>query len=108
MKVNSCIFISGNGSNLQSILKNSRNYNFPIKIELVISINFKSKGLKIAKKHGIPFKFIEYKNRINFEQVALYEMRKRKIRRRALCEKLHCQGLELQIWRWMADLKNQE
>ena len=25
-----------------------------------------------------------------------------------ICEKLHCQGLELQIWRWLADLKNQE
>lgn len=79
-KIKACVFISGNGSNLNSLIKSSRNYNFPIKIELVISNNFKSKGLKIAKKHEIPFRFIKYKNKINFEQVALYELRKRKIK----------------------------
>ena len=30
-KIRSCVFISGNGSNLKSIIKNSREYNFPIK-----------------------------------------------------------------------------
>ena len=29
--------ISGNGSNLKSLIKSSRDYNFPIKIELIIS-----------------------------------------------------------------------
>ena len=33
-KINTCVFISGNGSNLKSIIKNSRDYNFPININL--------------------------------------------------------------------------
>ena len=32
-----CVFISGSGTNLRSIIKNSREYNFPINIKLVIS-----------------------------------------------------------------------
>ena len=38
-KIKSCVFISGAGSNLKSIIKNSRDYNFPIKINLIISNN---------------------------------------------------------------------
>ncbi len=53
-KVKACVFISGNGSNLRSIVINSRNHNFPIKVELVISNNLKAKGLIIAKKNLIP------------------------------------------------------
>ena len=49
-KVNTCVFISGNGSNLKSILKSSRDYNFPIKIELIVSNNIKAKGIDFAKK----------------------------------------------------------
>ena len=36
-KVKSCVFISGNGSNLRSIIKSSKEDNFPIKVELIIS-----------------------------------------------------------------------
>ena len=36
-KIKTCVFISGNGSNLNSIIKSSREYNFPIKVELIIS-----------------------------------------------------------------------
>ena len=53
-KIKTCIFISGDGSNLESIIKNSREYNFPIKIELIISNNINAYGLKIAKKYSIP------------------------------------------------------
>ena len=45
-KIKTCVFISGNGSNLKSIDKKfSRDYNFPIKIELIISNNINAKGL---------------------------------------------------------------
>ena len=47
-KIKACVFISGNGSNLKSIIKNSRDYNFPIKIELIISNNIKANGLTIS------------------------------------------------------------
>ena len=56
-KVKSCVFISGNGSNLKSIIKSSRDYNFPIKIELIISNNDKAKGIEFARKYGIFYKF---------------------------------------------------
>ena len=79
-KIKSCVFISGNGTNLKSIIKSSREYNFPIKIELIISNNRKAKGLEFAKKYNIPFNFFAYDNQKNFERKALYEIKKRKIR----------------------------
>ena len=79
-KVKSCVFISGNGSNLNSIIKNSRDYTFPIKIELIITNNNKAKGLNFARKHNIPFKVFPYDNKENFERNSLNEIKKRKIR----------------------------
>ena len=79
-KIRSCVFISGEGSNLRSIIKSSRDYNFPIKIELIISNNSKAKGLKLAKKNGIPFKFFRYENQKEFERNCLNEIKKRKIK----------------------------
>ena len=52
-KVKAFVFISGKGSKLETIKKSSRNYNFPIKIELIISNNINAKGLKLAKKYSI-------------------------------------------------------
>ena len=79
-KIKSCVFISGNGSNLKSIINSSRDYNFPIKVKLVISNNIKAKGLELAKKYGIPSKFFTYDNQKNFERNSLYEIKKRKIK----------------------------
>ena len=79
-KVKTCVFISGNGSNLKSILKSSRDYNFPIKIELIISNNIKAKGLEIAKKYNIPFKLFTFDNQKKFERNSLYEIKKKKIK----------------------------
>jgi len=79
-KIKSCVFISGNGSNLKSIIKNSRDYNFPINIKLIISNNIKAQGLKIAKKHSIPYKFFSSKNQRLFERNCLSEIKKRKIK----------------------------
>ena len=79
-KTRSCVFISGNGSNLKSILKSSRDYHFPIKIELIISDNIKTKGLEFAKRYNIPFKFFAYDNQEKFERNSLYEIKKRKIK----------------------------
>ena len=79
-KIRSCVFISGNGSNLKSIIKSSRDYNFPIKIELIISNNINAKGLYFAKKYSIPYKFFSSSNRKKFERNCLFEIKKRKIR----------------------------
>ena len=39
VKKKACVFISGYGSNLKSLIHKSRDYNFPIKISLVVSNN---------------------------------------------------------------------
>ena len=77
-KIKSCVFISGNGSNLKSLIKSSRDYNFPIKIELIISNNIKAKGLEFARKYNIPFKFFAYNSQEKFERNSLCEIKKRK------------------------------
>ena len=58
VKKNACIFISGAGSNLRSIINSSRDVNFPIKINLVLCNNKKALGINYAKKFSIPFKII--------------------------------------------------
>ena len=78
VKRNACIFISGNGSNLKSLIKNSRNYNFPINIKLVVSNSVNAKGILFAKINSIPYLLINTKKR-NFENLILNEIRKRKI-----------------------------
>ena len=79
-KIKTCIFISGKGSNLKSILKSTRDYNFPIKIGLIISNNIKANGLKIAKKHSIPYKYFSSKSQKLFERNCLSEIKKRNIK----------------------------
>tara|TARA_Y100001970_G_C14211157_1_gene847015 strand:- start:483 stop:1046 length:564 start_codon:yes stop_codon:yes gene_type:complete len=79
-KIKSCVFISGNGSNLKSLIKSSREYNFPIKIELIISNNINAYGIYHAKKYSIPFKIFSSKNKKTFERNSLFEIKKRKIK----------------------------
>ena len=79
-KIKSCVFVSGNGTNLKSLIKSSRDYNFPIIIGLIISNNAHSKALKLAKKYSIPYKFFSSKNQKTFERNCLFEMKKRKIK----------------------------
>ena len=79
-KVNSCVFISGNGSNLKSIIKSSREYNFPIKIGLIISNRTTARGIYYAKKYSIPYKIFSNLNQKDFERKSIYEIKKRKIK----------------------------
>ena len=44
VKKNTCVFISGQGSNLNNLIFRSREKNFPIKISLIISNNKKAYG----------------------------------------------------------------
>ncbi len=53
-KIQAAIFISGRGSNLESLIKSSRKKQSLVNIQLVISNNSKAKGLLIAKKYKIP------------------------------------------------------
>ena len=50
VKKNSCVFISGTGSNLKALIQSSRRYNFPINIKLIVSNKKNALGLIFAKK----------------------------------------------------------
>ena len=78
VKKRACIFISGSGTNLNSIIKNSRDYNFPINVNLVISNNKSAKGIGFAKKFSIPYIFLD-SEKDRFEKIAIKELLGRKI-----------------------------
>jgi len=71
IKLNCAVFISGSGTNFNSILKNSLKKNFPIKVSLLITNNKKAYGLSYAKKNNINFKIIDSKKMFLFEKEAL-------------------------------------
>ncbi len=75
VKRNTCVFISGNGSNLKNLIFHSRDNIFPIKISLIISNNRKANGLIYAKKYKIPFILINT-NFKNYENKILFNLRK--------------------------------
>ncbi len=52
-KIKTAVFISGNGSNLKSLIKFSKTRKSPITINLIITNNPKAKGLKLGKINKI-------------------------------------------------------
>ena len=78
VKKRACVFISGSGTNLRSIIKNSREYNFPINIKLVISNQKHADGINFAKKFSIPHVILNYK-RTKFEKIATKLLLEKKI-----------------------------
>ena len=79
-KINTAVFISGSGSNLNSIIKNSLKKKFPIKVSLVISNNKKAHGINYAKNSKIKFKIIDSKKMTNFESKTLIILKKSNIK----------------------------
>ena len=79
-KIDAAVFISGSGSNLNSIIKNSLKKKFPIKITLVISNNKRAYGINYAKNNKIKFKIINSKKMINFESKTLIILKKNNIK----------------------------
>ena len=61
VKKNTCVFISGQGSNLKNLIMHSRDNSFPIKISLIICNNKNAYGINYAKKFKIPYIFIDTK-----------------------------------------------
>ncbi len=78
VKKNTCVFISGQGSNLKNLIFRSRDNSFPISIRLVITNNKKANGIKHAKKFKIPYIFINTKLK-NYENKILMYLKKYKI-----------------------------
>ena len=73
-----CVFISGQGSNLKNLINKSRDNNFPVTINLVISNNKRAKGNIYAKKFKIPLIIVD-SNLKNYENKVLYNLKKYKI-----------------------------
>ena len=78
VKKNACVFISGYGSNLKSLINYSRYNNFPINIKLVVCNNPNAKGILHAKKNSIPYLIINTKKRY-FENIILQKIKNHKI-----------------------------
>ena len=78
-KINTAVFISGKGSNLKSLIKNSKSKNSPIKIKLVISNKKDAIGLKYAKDSKINFSIKNFKKNSISENYILGQLLKEKI-----------------------------
>ena len=78
-KVKTAVFISGNGSNLKSLIKFSRYNKSPISIKLIISNNPKAKGLSYGKIFKIKKRVINFKKTKIFDDKLISIMRKNQI-----------------------------
>ena len=78
-KIKTAVFISGTGSNLNSLIKFSKLKKSPISIDLIISNNSKSKGLKFGKIFKIKKKIFNFKKKNLIEKKILFELKKNKI-----------------------------
>ena len=78
-KIKIAVFISGNGSNLRSLINFSQNKKSPINIILIISDNPKSKGLKFGKIFKIKTKVFNFKKKSVAEKRILFELKSNNI-----------------------------
>ena len=79
VKKKACILISGSGTNLKALIKNSREYNFPININYIVSNTKKAKGIKFAKLYRIPYRILNLDKTINLENF-LKDLQKKNIK----------------------------
>ena len=77
-KIKTAVFISGTGSNLKSLIKFSKLKKSPIIITLIISNNFKAKGLQYGKIYKIKKKIFDFKNTLS-EKKVIHQLKKDKI-----------------------------
>ena len=79
-KIKTAVFISGTGSNLKNLIKFSKQKNFPISIDLIISNNVKAKGLIYGNNFKIKKKVFNFSNKIIAEKKILTLLFKNKIK----------------------------
>ena len=79
-KINTAVFISGNGSNLKSLIKFSKTRKSPIFINLIISNNSKAKGLKLGKIYKIKKKVINFKKNYKSENHLISLLKAHKVK----------------------------
>ena len=78
-KIKTAVFISGTGSNLNSLIKFSKLKESPITIDIIISNNPKSEGLNFGKIYKIKKKIFNFKKNTSSEKKILIELQKNKI-----------------------------
>ena len=78
-KIKTAVFISGKGSNLKNLIKFSKTKKSPISIDLIISDNFKAKGLVFGKMFKIKKKVFNFQNKFISERSILLELKNNKI-----------------------------
>ena len=79
-KIKTAVFISGNGSNLENLIKFSKKKNSPIIIVLIVSNNPKAKGLRFSKKYDIKKMIFKSKFQVKNENNILLYLKKNKIK----------------------------
>ena len=79
-KVKTAVFISGNGSNLRSLIKFSKTKKSPISINFIISNTYKAKGLNFSKLYKIKKKVVNFSNFSLAEKKILYLLKKNHIK----------------------------
>ena len=78
-KIKTAVFISGNGTNLKSLIKFSLKKKSPIKINIIFSNNSSAKGLGYARKFKIKSKILNYKNPKRTENLILKNLKRNSI-----------------------------
>ena len=78
-KVKTAVFISGKGSNLNSLIKFSKLKKSPISINIIISDNSKSKGLHYSEIYNIKKRIFNFKEKKVVERKILLELKRKKI-----------------------------
>jgi len=78
--IKTAVFISGTGTNLKSLIKFSKTKKSPITIDVIVSNNYKAKGLQYAKIFRIKKKIYNFKNQSIAEKRIISDLKKEKIR----------------------------
>ena len=79
-KISTAVFISGTGSNLESLIKFSLKKKSPIKVNLIFSSNSKAKGLKYEKIYKIKKKIYNYNKKRVSEKKTLKDLKSNNIK----------------------------
>ena len=79
-KIKTAVFISGNGSNLKSLIRFSKTRKSPITINLIITNNPKAKGLKLGKINKIKKKSFNFKKKNEIDNQLLTVLKKYEIK----------------------------
>ena len=63
-KIKIAIFISGRGSNMEALIKASKNEKFPALVSIIITNNEVAKGIRLAKNDNIPIEIFDKKMKL--------------------------------------------